>query len=55
MLDLDTTTIGSFLPFQTGYLTAAKDNPARRVIEAPDDSWDYIHWTKPLRAIGVWL
>ncbi len=58
-LDLDTTTVGNFLPFQTGYLTAARDNPARKtdkldepyyggpascVIEAADDSWDYISY-----------
>lgn len=65
-LDLDTTTVGNFLPFQTGYLTAAKENPARQqkkldepyyagppdcVIEAPDNSWDYVSYVNHERCI----
>lgn len=59
-LDLDTTTVGNFSPFQTGYLAASENNPARKkdllddpyyggpkecVIRARDDSWDYISYT----------
>ena len=58
-LDLDTTTVGNFLPFQTGYLTAAEKNPARQddmpddpyydgpkhcVTKAQDNSWDYVSY-----------